>query len=255
MQDKIFEILFEKDDITWKSLIMDLVKAEGMDVWDVDVSLLTQKYIDTIKQLKELDFRVSGKVLLAAALLLKIKSDRLVGEDMAQFDRMLEPDSEEDGLLGDGPVNLDPNRDIDVGSLIPRTPQPRKRKVSIYDLMNALEKALEVKKRRVERDIPPIIEPPVKKRDITEVIRELYGKIMGFFFQKKEKGLTFSELVPSKGKEDKVFAFAPLLHLSNQQKIKLFQQKHFGDIEVRLKKSEEKVEEPESELVEGSKTI
>ena len=251
MQDKIFEILFEKDDITWKTLIMDLVKTEGMNVWDVDVSLLTQKYIDTIKQLKELDFRVSGKVLLAAALLLKIKSDRLVGEDMDQFDKMLEPDSEEEGLLGEGPVNLNPNRDIDVNSLIPRTPQPRKRKVSIYDLMNALEKALEVKKRRVERDIPPIIIPPQKKRDITEVIKELYGKIMSLKKKKKESELTFSKLAPSNDKEERVGAFTPLLHLSNQQKISLSQKKHFGEIEVRLKENKA----VESEVGEGSKTI
>ena len=38
--------------------------------------------------------------------------------------------------------------------LIPRIPQPRKRKVSIYDLVGALQKALEVKKRRVIRSIP-----------------------------------------------------------------------------------------------------
>lgn len=246
MQDKIFEILFDKDDITWKSIIQELIKTEQMNVWDVDISLLTQRYIETIKKLKELDFRVSGKVLLAAALLLKMKSDRLVGEDILQFDRMLEPESDEASELFEEPLNLDPNREIDKASLIPRTPQPRKRKVSIYDLMGALEKALEVKKRRVMRDIPPMMEIPRKTRDITEVIRELYGRIKGFFFQKKD-GLKFSSLIPSNERTDKIHTFVPLLHLSNQQKIDLFQQKHFGDIDIMLRTKQEVDKEINSE--------
>ena len=75
MQEKLYEVLFEKDDITWQTILMELVKSEEMNLWDLDISLLTKKYIDTIKELKKHDFRLSGKVLLAAALLLKIKSD------------------------------------------------------------------------------------------------------------------------------------------------------------------------------------
>jgi|TARA_B100001971_G_C18214850_1_gene553110 segregation and condensation protein A len=238
MQDKIFEILFDKDDVTWKTIIHELIKTEQMNVWDVDVSLLTQRYIDTIKKMKELDFRVSGKVLLAAALLLKMKSDRLVGEDILQFDRLLDPESGNEGDFFEEELNLDPGRKIDKANLIPRTPQPRKRKVSIYDLMNALEKALEVKKRRVMRDIPPMMEAPRKTRDITEVIKEMYGKIKSFLFQKKER-LTFSKLAPSDKKEDRIYAFTPLLHLSNQQKVSLSQKKHFGEIEVMIKAKQE----------------
>ena len=87
--ERIFEILFDKDELTWQSIIQELIKTEQMDPWDVNISLLTKKYIETIKKLKELDFRVSGKVLLAAAILLKIKSNKLVGEDIEYLDRLI----------------------------------------------------------------------------------------------------------------------------------------------------------------------
>ena len=87
MQDRIFQLLFEEDDVTWQTIIYDLVRKEEMDPWDINVSLLTQKYIELIKKLKQTDFRVSGKVLLAAAILLKIKSNRLVGDDILELDR------------------------------------------------------------------------------------------------------------------------------------------------------------------------
>src|SRR3989338_6506078 len=88
--DRIFSIIFSKsDEVTWQSIIFELVKSEQMDPWDVDISAITQKYIEMLRTLKEHDFSVSGKVLLAAAILLKMKSHKLVGEDLNELDRLL----------------------------------------------------------------------------------------------------------------------------------------------------------------------
>lgn len=232
--EQVFDILFNQDEITWQTIIYDLVRTEQMDPWDVDISLLTRKYLDMIKKLKEMDFRVSGKVLLAAAILLKMKSNRLVG-DANQLEQMFnEPEAAElyDELEEEFHKLTQPETPV----LIPRTPQPRKRKVSIYDLVGALNKALEVKQRRVLNSIPPMdVKVPEKKRDMTEIIKEVYTSIRSFFSKSTEK-LTFSKLVASSKKEDWVYTFIPLLHLANQdqRKIDLFQQQHFGDIEITL---------------------
>lgn len=240
MQDKIFELLINKDEITWQSVIYELIKTEQIDPWDVDISLLTQRYMGMIKTLKEMDFKISGKVLLAAAILLRIKSNKLVGEDILEFDRLLEgADEDEIEDLYEDTTDIETTKE-DVHSLIPRTPQPRKRKVSIYDLMNALEKALEVKRRRVIQSIPPMnINAPVKTRDITQVIKDIYTKIKLFFLGAKKNRMTFSHLVPSGTKEDKIYTFIPLLHLTSQQKIDLHQEKHFGEIEIILRNKKE----------------
>ena len=247
--ERIFSILFSKaDEITWQTIIFDLVKTEQMDPWDIDVSTLTQKYIDMLRTIKEHDFRVSGKVLLAAAILLKLKSNKLVGEDLSELDRLLMGVGEEMEELGFEETSTIEKLG-EIPTLIPRTPQPRKRKVSIFDLVEALERALEVKKRRLLHSIPPLnLEAPKKKKDVTEIIREVYGRIRGFFITALSGKLTFSKLLPSESKEDKVHTFIPLLHLAQQNKIELVQEMPFGEIEILLKKKEEpKTDEPNIE--------
>ena len=91
MHNELYDILMNRDEITWQTLIYDLIKSERMDPWDVDISLLTKRYLETLRLLKEANFLISGKVLLAAAILLKIKSDKLVDEDFADFDALLYP--------------------------------------------------------------------------------------------------------------------------------------------------------------------
>ena len=62
------------------------------------------------------------------------------------------------------------------------------------------------------------------------------------YYSKKEAAekLSFSKLLPPRAKkEDKVFTFIPLLHLTNQRKIDLEQREHFGDIEVFLRTQQE----------------
>jgi len=248
--ERIFNIIFSKaDEVTWQSIIYELVKSEQMDPWDIDVSILAQKYIGMLRTLKEHDFRVSGKVLLAAAILLKIKSNKLVGEDLSELDRLLIGVEEEIEELGFDETSQIPKLG-EIPTLIPRTPQPRKRKVSIFDLVEALERALEVKKRRLLNSIPPLnLEAPKKKKDITEIIREVYGRIKSFFINALKDKLTFSKLLPSESKEDKVHTFIPLLHLAQQNKIELVQDIPFGEIEVLLKRKEESKVEEKSNVV------
>lgn len=240
--ERIFQILYDTDEVTWQTLLYELIKKEGMNPWDINISLLTKKYIETIKKLKELDFRISGKVLLAAAILLKIKSNRLVNEDLSEFDRLLTQSEEE--LLEELDLEEPRAYDEEKRPLIPRTPQPRKRKVSVFDLVKALEKALEVKKRRVLNSIPPMdVKIPEKKKDISQVIREVYEKVKSFFSINKQNRLTFSQLVPSNTREDKIYTFIPLLHLTQQRKVNLDQKEHFGEIEIMLHTKKEIDEE------------
>jgi len=240
MEDRLFQMLVEENEISWKSIIYDLIRKEEMNPWNVNVSVLAQKYIERLKELKQMDLKVSGKVLLAAAILLKIKSKRLVGEDLNEFDRLLaatDVDEEEfyDGLADE--LRKGEERAMYEGiELMPRTPQPRKRKVSVYDLVHALEQALEVKKRRVFNSIRESnVKVPEKKFDIGEAIKGIYGKILSLFRSRKEEQIAFTELVPSETKKDHVYTFIPLLHLFNEDKIHLEQKEHFGEINIKLR--------------------
>ena len=242
MEDRIMQIVLgkESNEVTWRSMIYELVKSEQMDPWDVDISVLSKRYVQMLKKLKDLDFRVSGKMVLAAAILLKMKSSLLVGEEMAELDRLMTPQDEESsyegfyeeldrGYAGQGSEAYEP--------LLPRTPQPRKRKVSIYDLVISLQKALEVRDRRVVRNMPRgTIEVPHRKIDMGKLISEVYSKIIGMF--NPQSKLTFTQLLPpDANKEAKILTFVPLLHLANvdYRKLDLLQQEQFGEIEIVLR--------------------
>ncbi|MFH1182311.1 MAG: segregation/condensation protein A [Candidatus Woesearchaeota archaeon] len=234
--DRLFSILLDKNAITWQTIIQELVKSEEMDPWDIDVSILSKRYIDMLKKLKEMDFKVSGKVVLAAAILLRIKSTKLVTEDIGELDSLMAGEQESyDDFYDELQSDLALEAREQIMPLLPRTPQPRKRKVSIYDLMLALQKALEVKERRVLRGIPSVkIDVPERKIELGALINDVYRRVVEFLTNRQR--LTFSELLRSQDKADKVMTFIPLLHLAHidQRKLDLLQKEQFGEIEIVL---------------------
>jgi len=107
----------------------------------------------------------------------------------------------------------------------------------LQDLMKALNKALDVEKRRnVKRELLNRIDVkiPEKKVDISELISNVYNKILDFFKTTKKENLTFSKLVNSDNKEDKMYTFIPLLHLDNQEKVNISQEEPFGEINIEI---------------------
>ena len=235
MQDRIFHMLMQENEITWQSIIYDLVRTEEMNPWDIDISILSSKYLEIIRNLKKMNFAISGKVILASAILLKLKSKKLIEEDLARFNEIINPSNEDINLLEDDEEFYEENRLL----LIPKTPQPRRRRISVEDLVSALERALNVNTRRSIRDFmdyspAKTVEIPKKKIDINQLIKDIYGRLVNFF-SIGNKRLTFKEFVNSDRKEDIIMTFLPLLHLDNERRINLEQEKPFGEIEIHMR--------------------
>jgi segregation and condensation protein A len=231
--NKIFAVLFNEQELTWQNIIYDLVRAEGMDPWDIDVSLIAKKFLERVMSLKEFDFRITGKMVLAAAILVKVKSTHFIEEDMTFFDTLMH-ESEPFEFGEEGPIFVDDTTGV---QLFPKTPQPRKRKVSVFDLVKALENALKVEARRKPLPIraPMQIKLPDHKIDLEGLMGSMFARIEEHYTN-KESTLTFNMLIPGESKMDKVLTFIPLLHLDTQRKITLEQQQHFGEISVMLLK-------------------
>jgi len=231
MQDQLLDMLMKEDEITWQTIIYDLIKSEKMNPWDVDISLLTKRYLETIRKLHELNFFVSGKVILASALLLRIKSHKLLTEDIVALDNLLYPSSEEE--FHEELDDLYDNKNTNIPPLAIKSPQARKRKISVNDLITALQKALEVDKRRILRRARyenVNVKIPERKIDITKLIKDLYDKILNYF-QSREI-ILFNDLLTSDKREEKLLTLVPLLHLDHQKKLNLDQKVPFGDIEI-----------------------
>jgi len=243
--EHIYDILMDRDEITWKSIIVELIKTEQMDAWDINISQLSKMYIKTLKKLKEMNLRVSGKVLLCAALLLRIKSSRLVGDDMMEFDRLLASGDREDLYADENYVEQEFSQigvkvDGEHLRLIPKTPQPRKRKVSVYDLIDALAVALNVRRRRILNQVKvKQVEMPEKSVDISKLMDGLYEDVVRYMYENQSNKISFTDLVPGDSKKDKIYTFVPLLHLTNARKVNLDQNSHFGEIWVSKAQNKE----------------
>lgn len=227
----LYELILS-DDLTYEGIIREIIKEQNMDPWNIDIGVLTAKYLDFIKQLKKIDFRISGKILLTAAILLKMKSDLLLlkkEKEKAPVEEGVSPwDKETIKRIREqfGLVKMDE-------IFAPRLPLPRKRGLTIDDLINALSQAMDVKYKRdvrfAERHKAKL-KLKVRKVDILSKIKELYNRITNFF-AKKER-VEFKELIPSQDKEDIIWTFIPLLHLANSGKVGLEQEEEFGDIHI-----------------------
>lgn len=236
--EKVIDIVLKEDDLNWKELIYDLVRKENMNPWDINVSLLAEKFIVMLNKLRQMDFRIGGKMVLTSSLLLKLKSDKLLLDDLQSFDDLLNGTDEEALDEGFEFEQTDINHFLTNNrKLVPRTPQPRERKVSVFDLVEALEQALEtdVKRQRALSKVNTDEEPvaPKKSFDLTETMNILQGQLRKLFTKKKSK-VFFHDLLKGESKHDKVFTFLPLLHLDYQRKLDLLQTEHFGDIEIHV---------------------
>lgn len=245
-QDQLYDMLTSRE-LSWQAIILDLINTEQLDPMNVDLVLLTRKYIEKIRSMEELgemNFFISSKVLYAASLLLRIKSaslrNNLQSIDEILFDRKpkIRPEDLEIKKLVEW-------NDDDLPLIMPRTPLPRSRKVTLVELMSALDTAMKTEQRRIKKhiswkraqtDIDFAVFPKERKGlNLKEKLVELYDSVKNFFFKRKDNSqkLTFS-MISGESKEEKIHTFIPLLHLDTQEKIWLEQPKNFDEIEIML---------------------
>jgi len=259
-QDQIQKILFSRE-LGWQEIIYDLINTEQLDPWDIDITILTNKYLEKISNLEETDFFVSSKVLLAASLLLKIKSEILLNRYLKSIDDILFGKKE--------PIIRKPFERIDleeeVPELIPRSPIPRYKKVTLKELIESLNKAIITENRRIKKVIldnnairETAISLPKRTISIKDKIKNIFNKI-GSLLGEENKKVSFTELAGEE-KDKKVTSFYPLLQLENQKKIWMEQEGHFEEIYIWLKKTYFKhnpdpIEEIQKELEEQARNM
>jgi segregation and condensation protein A len=247
-QNQFFNLI-TSEELSWQTIIYDLIKTEQLDPWDIDLTILADKYVNTIQQLEDADFFISSKVLLACSLLLRLKSEILINSYIQDLNNALYGRRDEKRYELER-IEIDEN---ELPILSPRTPIPRHKKVTLKELMAALNKAIDTENRRIKKEIkgkqaqksiltimPKNNFVPLKVR-----IKNIFGIVNNHLTQGNTH-MKFSHLAPAK--EEKLASFVPILHLSNSGKIFLRQPKHFEDIHMTLKIHEDEIKEIEQEL-------
>lgn len=247
-EQKIYEVALNKNEINWKSFLYELIYKEGLDPWDIDLGILTKKYLEALKDLKDIDFDISGKFLTIAVFLLKTKAESLVEKDLRGFNREVELFKNSENDFENDLEELEEieqkfeaveRKKREKYSLKFRNPIARKRKVNIFDLIKILEKTFEQSNKRrtnfLQRSANIKYSGPLyekKPKDLKTLIEELFDLISSEI-KEKTGHVTFSHIATGINHKMGILEkFIPLLHLRNQNRINLEQDKHFGEIKI-----------------------
>lgn len=206
---------------TWKDLLLELVDKEKLDPWNIDLIEVVDSYVRAVKSLKVMDLRVPANIILAASILLRLKSEMF----------NIAPEVEEplvDGMLqGRTPPIVD--------ELALRLRPPLKRKLTLNELIDALDEAMKLKERKSTIVESEPFELPIlfNNVNIEEDMEHVYSHIKKH--ADKQGMTTFSYLLNTKEIEDVLFGlFIPMLFLSNKGRIELVQEKFFEEIIIKL---------------------
>ena len=203
---------------TWREMLMDLVATKKLDPWNIDIVEIATGYLEKIKKMEMLDLRVPANLILAAAILLRFKSQALRFEEEVQVveeQTYVEEDAEPSVI----PV-------LELKARIPPT-----RMVTLDELLSAMEKVFDDQKKREEKahrvEIPTVINIQMPEFNIEERMEKVYGKILG---EKDTEGLaTFSALLDDRTPVEMMATLLPLLHLVQDRRVTIVQEQTFGD--------------------------
>lgn len=237
-QEQVHDLLFSRE-IGWQEIIYDLINTDQLDPWNIDITTLTERYLEKIQELEQTDFFISSKVLLAASLLVRIKSEILLNKYIKSIDEILFGKKEEKKYSLER-IELEE----EIPDLTLRSPLPRFRKVTLKELIDSLSKAINTENRRIKKEIvnknalrETSISLPKKKFSIKDKIRGIYDQLTNHFGEdEKRTKISYTDLI-GKEKEERILSFYPLLQLENQSKVWLHQDGHFEEIYVWLKET------------------
>lgn len=221
----------------WKDILYEIIST--MDPWDIDITELATRYSKKVEKIREMNFRIPANVVIVSSVLLRMKADIVSskGIDTSEF----APDWLEEGEIAldefGYPLEIESKSKYHTGNdefSVPIAIKPKrvpKRRVTAMELIAAIQEVMEdkvIKKKMKEKNGENKDLMISLDRDIKELIKETYNRIMNILSEKEV--VLFSEL--GKGKDEVISVLIPLLHLSNEEKLKLTQEKIFDEIYI-----------------------
>lgn len=219
-------------------LLLDLIKKNEMDIYHIEISVITKQYLDYLKTRKQFDLEIAGEFLVMAATLIYIKSKMLLplaedeeeetGEDprtelvrkLLEYQAFREA-AKELGMLEEerGKIFTRQVADYYLNRLNPQDLAIGTFSASLYDLLSAFQSVLkEISKEEFHRVFEEVI-------SIEEKIGELKRLL-------SERGsLWFRELFPAQVTKNELIAtFLALLEIVRSKFAQVAQEKRFSDI-------------------------
>lgn len=252
-------------------ILVNMAKQGKIDPWNVDIVEVTDKYLTHLFQSKAQNLRLTGRTLLFAAILLKLKSNVLEGIDVLDFEPQVEEDFNYDD---DSPLDYEEdyiptNNVISIDEVLQRRTSVRlnhNRVVTLRDLIRQLEfyemldkkaslkNAHERAKRRVQnyaRLSPDDIINLAHDEYIENGVQRLRANLEEILNRQDKIELTELTLLGM----DRVNAYISLLFLTVDSDYDLVQDEFYGDLYVVKYQKPEIVEDNIFDAVENVKSV
>ncbi|MBG87468.1 MAG: chromosome segregation protein ScpA [Verrucomicrobiales bacterium] len=218
-------------------LLLYLVKKQEVDIYEVNLTYIAEEFIQYIEMMRKFDLEIAGEFLVMAATLMYIKSKELL-----PVDKQVEVDDEEDEddprwelirqlveyrKFKDAASDFK-QRELAQEDIFVRNPtkpdfkvESVKLKLSVFDLLGAVDKILERIDAQEDREIF------ADRWTVSEKIEQIRSTI-----EKKDR-VMFTELFEDAMSRSEVVAtFLALLELTKLKMIVVEQGAEFSDIEI-----------------------
>ena len=227
-------------------LLCYLIDKNKMNIYDVNLSDITEQYIEFLNAMEEMNLEIASEFLVMASTLLYLKSKKLLPKQEEEEEEITEEElirriieykkfKEISKTLKEN-YKLYSNR-FYKGQEEIKLPKQKLEKdyepEKIPEIYRLLVERNSVKINQNAKNIEKIA--LVDKYTVAEKVREMY-KILT-----KQKKFIFNKIfaINKKEKQEVVTAFSGLLEMSRRSKVETSQEELFGDILVEQKKSEE----------------
>ena len=221
-------------------ILAGMAERGEVDPWNIDIVDVTDRFLAELERRKELDLRVSGRTLLYAACLLRMKSEYFEGgkDDEEEASLPLDDDLVDSPQGWGEPIE---RLEREIQRRLRRKNLRKRPPVTLYELIKQLKTA-EKEQRRKQRRRKPAPPEPDLDLDAEEVVAvahdEGYQKavagVMEGYRRSARAGdgvLTLDKLSGSMDRE-RHEVYIPLLFLMLEGKLALWQDEFFGEVYV-----------------------
>lgn len=133
----------ENNEVDGIEILVQMAKQGKIDPWNIDIIDVTDKYLTHLFQSKSQNLRLTGRTLLFASILLKLKSNILEGVELSDFDTQPEePEFYDDEPLDYEQEYIPTNNVVSIDEVLQRRTSVRlnrNRVVTLRDLIRQLE--------------------------------------------------------------------------------------------------------------------
>lgn len=251
MIDNVFESAISLQKSNAKDgieILVNMAKRNELDPWNVNIVDVTDRYLHYLVELKQNNLRLTGRTLLFAAILLRLKSDVLEGIDPLLLEEEAISEFEEDYDDPDFEMEQLASRAniIPLDEALERRTSVklnRKRVVTLKDLIKQLEFYEDLERKRSLRNAHERAKRRVRSyanltpEDIINLAHDEYIEdsvkrlfcLLERLFESNEK-INLTELATAG--MDKISTYIALLFLSADGRVDLVQDEFYSDLYV-----------------------